>query len=917
MQGGGEPVELCELGTIGVRTGDRWVPARGERTQMLLAGLSLNRHRSLTTESLIEKVWPMSGQPTTARQSLANMIARLRAHHGDDFIETDGAAYRLGDRVRSDRQRFETEVIEADGALRTDPEEALALIERAERRWRGDPWGAIEAPDEVLVDRTRLEELADDARRVRAIALATLGRSSEAIPQLEASVAHRPLDEPAWMALAGAHAHVGDRVDALRTLRRARVAMAEAGLDLGAAASELEHRLLAGSDSPESAGLSELPRESTPLIGRGPVIAHVGGLLAEHGLVTVFGPAGVGKTRVATAVARQCPDRNSAFIDLSPVRETGRIPMVLTAALGVNVPLGVEPLDALVASLRDAADLLVLDNCEQVVEAVTEVVSRLVERCPDLRILVTSRERLGIEPERVVVIEPLDTGSDGDAVELFFDRARRTGVVLDTDEWRSSVAELCASLDGLPLCIELAAGRAAVLSPTEIQEGLGDRFTMLSSGDDTDQRTSLRSAMEWSWDLLSAEERRTMHHLSVFPSGATVDAATHVLGLDRWAMVEMAERLSRKSLLNVARQPHCATRLELLDTIRFFALEDAEETGVLSSCRDAHLAWVDEYTAVVVGDRGTGQRLGDPLAHLDAERHEIRAALDHAASPGGDSALGVRICLRGYTWWRGRSTGGEAVVRTVELLESAELSPLDRVDAIAVTASLSRISGSTDGEIAELVTLAYELLAGVDDPGDRARLEIRLIEASFDDSDAGLGDRLRHLAPDDETLTAMHLLAAWTVANQPERAPEVAAELARGSVGHADACVAHARELQGLAAIATGDLGSAQHHLAEAFEVFDAIDQTFCTIHWCESVAWLLAEAGASDLAQDLLAQTEGVRQVQRRTRAGFEMQAIDGARRRLGNLPKPDRSAGVREVIARSSAALRRSEPVMTTART
>jgi hypothetical protein len=377
-------------------------------------------------------------------------------------------------------------------------------------------------------------------------------------------------------------------------------------------------------------------------------------------------------------------------------------------------------------------------------------------------------------------------------------------------------------------------------------------------------------------------------------------------------MIEMAQRLCSKSLLNVTQQPHCATRLELLDTIRFFALESAEEAGVLDACRDAHLAWVDEFTADVVGDRGTGQRLGDPLVHLDAERHEIRAALDHAASAGADSARGVRICLRSHNWWRGRSTAGEAVARTKELLEAAELSTLDRVDGIAAMASLSRISGVTDGEISELVARAYELLAMVDDAGDRARLEIRLIEADFDDSDAGLGDRLRHLALDDETLTAMHLLTAWTIANQPERAPEVAAELARGSVAHTDACIAHARELQGLAAIATGDFGSARHHLAEAFEVFDAVDQTFCTIHWCESVAWLLAEAGASDVAQELLAQTEGVRQVQRRTRAGFEMQAIDGARRRLGDLPNPDRGAGVREVIARAVAALRLSDTAM-----
>ena len=265
----------------------------------------------------------------------------------------------------------------------------------------------------------------------------------------------------------------------------------------------------------------------------------------------------------------------------------------------------------------------------------------------------------------------------------------------------------------------------------------------------------------------------------------------------------------------------------------------------------------------------------------------------------------MRICLRSHNWWRGRSTAAEAVARTKELLGSAELSTLDRVDAIAAMAALSRISGAADSEISELVENAYELLELVGDDRDRARLEIRLIEADFDDADPGLGSRLRRLTLDDETLTATHLLAAWSVANQPDRAADVAAELARGSVAHTDACRAHARELQGLAAVAVGDLESARHHLVEAFELFDAIDQTFCTIHWCESVAWLLAERGEVDVARVLLAETEGVRQMQRRTRAGFEMQALDGARRRLGGLPDADRSADVRQVIADSVAAL------------
>lgn len=900
------PVEVCELGPIGVREGDRWVPARGDRTKSVLAALSFGRHTFLSTETLVDQVWPTTDQPTSARHSLANVISRLRSHHGDDFIVTSAAGYRLGHHVRSDRERFEIEINQAKQALAQDPADALEIAEQAVRRWRGEPWAGMDSPDDVLADRARLLGLKIEARRIRALALVSLARHSEAIHLLEEHVAIRPLDEAAWTALARARAEGGHRIEALRALRAARNALTASGLTLGAAASELEHWLLAGSEAPASDGYAELPHEPTALLGRDPFIEEILDLVESHEVVTLFGPAGVGKTRVANEVARRCVGRSCSFIDLSPVRDAEVVPEMITAALGIGVPLGTDPLDALVAALRPSAGLLVFDNCEQVAEAMAQVVSRLGERCPDIRILATSRELLGVPAERVATVEPLDTAADGAGVALFFERARRAGVELNVDAWGAIVSELCASLDGLPLCIELAAGRAGVLSPNEIRDGLDDRFALLRGGRADDRRTNLHQAIEWSWELLDAQEQRALCHLSVFPSGAGLDAASHVLGLDRWATIEMAQQLSSKSLLNVTQHPDRQTRLELLDTVRFFVLDAADRSGVLDRCRDAHLVWVDEYTAGVMGQHGTAQRVGNPLALLDLERHEIRAGLDHAISSGHNADRAVHICVRAYQWWRGRTTAGEAVARVKALLEVAELTVIDRVEAIVSIASLSRISDAGDDRVTALVAEAYELLSQIVDPDDRDRLEIRLLEAEFDDTNPDLEHRLRRLTrTTNECLTALHLLTAWMIANRPAEAPAVAAELAETSDEHTDSTRAHARELQGLAAVAAGDLDTAREHLSDAMDVYDEIDQTFCTVHCCESIAWLTAEEGDLDTARRLLAQAEGVRRIHSRTRAGFEMQAIDGARRLLSTLPDPDHDAEVRATIADATAVL------------
>lgn len=892
-------LELCEIGELGIRSDGHWHAVRGALTLTALAALSIHRSGGVRTEALIEAIWPSPGQPPTARQSLANLVARLRSAHGDGLIESTGNGYRLGANVVSDRAQLLIEVERAAQLVAHDPALALEATDAALARVRGRPWANVESPEQVPADRATLEENTARAHRLRASALVALDRAAEAIPLLERLVDDDSVDESKWLDLAHAEAALGRRVEALRTLRRARNELANYGLTIGESAAELERRLVQGTPEFACSG-ADFPDTPTSLLGRDGLLEDSDALLRSNRVLTFCGPGGVGKTRLAIELATRLHADASYFVDLSPVRDDRSVPSAIAASLGVVVPTGTAPTDALINEFESRNVLLVLDNCEQIVDAAGLLVSAIVSDCDALRVIVTSRAHLGIRAEHVVNVEPLPTDSAGAGVQLFFDRAHRLGVDLPTDVWLEPVTRLCTALDGLPLSIELAAGRSTVLNPSEILDALAERFVILR---DVDGTRGLDETIRWSWDLLDHSEQRALHQLSVFQSGATLSAAARVLELDRWAVLDLAEQLSRQSLLHIRHAADRPTRLELLDTIRFFVLEDAEQRDVITKYRDAHLIWIDELTTEAQGEHGNaGGPDANPLIKLDDERHEIRAALDYAASSTGDAARGVRICNRCFHWWRGRSSTAEGANRLKVLLRQADLEIVDRVGASATLASLARIAAVPDAEVESLVKESYRLLATVPPGGDRDRLELRLAEADFDGADSTLGPRLRQLANSEasgDDATALHLLTAWTIANDPAGAPAVAMELAvEAETASSDACKGHSRELQGLAAIATGSLGEACGHLSAAVDILEGTGQTFCVIHCCESIAWLAIESGEVETGRQLIACTEGVRRKHGRTRAGFEEQSIAGVVRNLGQLPQPNTAAETETTI-------------------
>ncbi|MGE3284634.1 MAG: BTAD domain-containing putative transcriptional regulator [Pseudonocardia sp.] len=385
-----------------------------------------------------------------------------------------------------------------------------------------------------------------------------------------------------------------------------------------------------------------LPAPAFPLVGRATDLEALRANLVAHRMVTLVGPAGVGKTRLATEAARVAVAADGAWlVRLEGVRTAAELPVALTEA----VP------GAGVDDLRGAELLLVLDNCEHLT-AVSGFAAQVLDTAPGVRILATSQRPLGLDAEHVQVLAPLP---EPDAVALFAQHAarRRPSFAL-TAQNAPDVAALCRALDGLPLAIELAAARTRILSVSEIAQRLDDRFTLLA--DPTSTRPArlrtLAGALSWSYDLLFPDDQRGLWALAQFPGGATMPAVEHVLaalGVPAASALDVVERLVDRSLATAepgAEPTVEPTRYRLLDSVRAFALERAAEAGAGGTAADAVLDWVGRLAETVSGQvRGPGQAAA--VAATAAERATIDVALERART--GDPGAGLRIAV-GFGW---------------------------------------------------------------------------------------------------------------------------------------------------------------------------------------------------------------------------------------------------------------------------
>jgi predicted ATPase/DNA-binding SARP family transcriptional activator len=614
-------VQVRVLGTIDVVDDDGKVVDIGSPKQrVVLAVVASRAPRAVPAEVIVDQVWG-DDPPRTALASLRTYVSRLRRVLGAHLTGSPAGYWLDGPGVELDSAAFEELVGEA---ATQPPAEALPVVERALALWRGRPFADIGDLDALRGTTVRFEELHRSALELRAAGLLATGRVEEATAAAEQLVADAPFREGVWATLVAALTTAGRTAEALRAYQRAVEVLAEAGLEPGDALRRAEANALAGDLSGPVPG--RLPAPLSSLVGRDADLVHLDRQLADARLVTLTGPGGVGKTRLAVETARRRAERHemgARFVDLADVRSGDALVGAVVDALGLVVEQA--SLDTVVARAGALDVLVVLDNCEHLVDAAAAAVERLLGGGRSARVLATSRERLGVEGEHVWVVAPLSPDASGTARRLFVDRARAARADLAvTQEDDAAIDRVVRRLDGLPLAIEMAAARVTTLPLGELADRLDDALDVLHSarrGTEPRHQT-LSAVVTWSEQLLGSEERRLYEDLSVFAQSATTDDVAAVTGFDQ--PLDVLARLADRSLL-VADTSAQRARFGMLSTIRSHAASRLEASGRAADIRRRHA----EHYRDVARDADAGLRgEGELAAHqrLSADMDELRLA---------------------------------------------------------------------------------------------------------------------------------------------------------------------------------------------------------------------------------------------------------------------------------------------------
>lgn len=388
------------------------------------------------------------------------------------------------------------------------------------------------------------------------------------------------------------------------------------------------------------AGIVSLPSPRTSLVGREDSVHQVRRLIGAHRLVTLTGVGGCGKTRlVIEAAYREVPSHPEGvwFVDLSAIADEHAVPGAFASALRAAITPGSEAVEQIAAYLEPREGLLVVDNCEHVIDAVADFLDVLLARCPRLQVVATSREMLGIDGEFAWKVPSLATGVDAPAVQLFIERAAAAGAVVTSDADVAVIAEIVDRLDGIPLAIELAAARARSMDVVEVRDRLDDRFRLLSGGArrSRQRQATLEGAVQWSYDLLSAEEQAMLGWLSVFQGGFATDDVAAVAAVAGYEALDVVDSLTSKSLVDVGRDASGHLRHRLLETVRLFALSRLVDAGLADSARDRHL---DHFANDPTGTSQEVRQSLDGLVRVGQEYENFRAAAIWAAERGRPEA---------------------------------------------------------------------------------------------------------------------------------------------------------------------------------------------------------------------------------------------------------------------------------------
>ncbi|MEJ8633335.1 ATP-binding protein [Streptomyces sp. MS2.AVA.5] len=646
----------------------------GARLRALLTALAAGGGRAVSPAELSAQLWEDDEQrPADAPAALQALVGRLRRTLGAPSVDLLPGGYRLA-AVRDDIDLFRFERLAAQGAAALDAghaEEAAAVLDEALALWRGpalaDLPGRESDPLAVRAERRRTE-----ARRARIAADIALGRAAAVLPELAALAAESPLDEPLQVLHIRALAATGRTAQALQEYEGVRVRIAkQLGADPGPELRTLHSRLLSGDARPSPPAATTRrgnpPAGLTSFVGRTHELAELAGALEARRLVTLTGPGGAGKTRLALEAARAAaatwPD-GVWVAALAGAGDESTVAEAVLTALGaretqVRGPSAAEtvvrdPLTHLIEHCARRRMLLVLDNCEHVIGAAARLAEALLTGCPGVRVLATSREPLGVPGETVQSVGPLPQDV---ALVLLGDRGAAVRAGFRTDEDPAACAEICRRLDGLPLALELAAARLRALTPRQIADRLDDRFRLLTGGGRTvlPRQQTLRAVVDWSWDLLDAQERTVLRRLAVFSGGCALPQAEEVCGPG--ALDGLAGLVDKSLVVAVPDGPD-GMRYRLLETVAEYAGERLTEAGERSAVERRHLRAYRELARAGEPElRGPGQ--ADWLDRFEAEHDNVRAALRTAVRLH-DEQEALCLALSMSWFWQQRAHQADA-----------------------------------------------------------------------------------------------------------------------------------------------------------------------------------------------------------------------------------------------------------------
>ncbi|MDQ1429034.1 MAG: hypothetical protein QOK39_2510 [Acidimicrobiaceae bacterium] len=771
---------FMDLGEILVEVDQTIRTPGGPRPAAALALLMINANRRVTADAITAALWD-DGRPRSI-STLESHLWRLRqvlephrpAGHRSSVLLTESGGYRLvvtADQV--DSLRFESLLEDASVLLRQrQPDRALQRCDQARALWRGRPFDPVTDREWAAPAVARLQECRAQLDERHVDALLGVGEPERALRELETALGDHPLREHLWAQRMLATYRTGRTDAALETFQKARrVFLDELGIEPGEQLRSLHQRILSKDPAlteqeparelppgPDSGGVVvHLPPRTTRLIGRADELARLTQLVRQHSLVTVTGSAGTGKTRLAAEAAcdvvETFPD-GIWFVDLTATEDTDQVADAISTALGTPLPPTGSRDDAIRMFTRDRRMLLLLDNCEHVLDEVATLTDALRRTGPELSVLATSREPLDTDHEHVFALGPLalpgseQAGRVAAAVELFLERlhGRADALSVDTVD-PSTAARICRAVDGVPLAIELAAARARTFSLRDVAEQVEADPAALSQVGRARRghRATVHAAVEWSYRLLTPGEQALHRTVSLLPGPFTLAAASAAAGRDPTDAADLLADLAHRSLLAPLgpREPGRPSRFAQLATVRGHGTRALVEAGEAEAHRCLRNEWVRALATTARPRLGTPQERSW-FDQLDDDYATLRGVLQHTLVDE-PSPTGAEIIARTGMYWYSRGA----------LLEGRRWTEL----AGRATAGVTPFASA-------MVDLSLSAIWGFTGRGDLA--------GSL--CDRGLGQVPTALAPDDELLLGDHLTTVagclWT-AGERQRALEV------------------------------------------------------------------------------------------------------------------------------------------------